>query len=301
MSRFNQDEFQHQSDVLNIVLDHITQGMVVVGQNYQTLAFNRRFEEMFQLPVGSVQVGTDFREILKVWASETGQDQQMLDLAINELDEQNTFEFEFPQSIKGDIRWCLLTHNPLPDEKGFVRTFTDITKRKVLEASLTKLSREDSLTGLLNRRTLMDMLEEETRRFHRYQRPVSLLMIDIDNFKLVNDRWGHQKGDEILKTFATESLKTMRENDKIGRWGGEEFVLLLPETEQPEAEQVAERLCSLIASMTVMSPPDSAIRVTISIGVASANKGDTVETLLARVDNALYDAKATGRNRVVCR
>src|SRR5512140_1305222 len=154
---FDQNLFPQQMDVLNIVLDHITQGMVVVGPDYRTLAFNRHFEEMFQLPQGSVEVGVDFRELLKIWAAETGQDQQMLDYAISQLDEPNTFEFEFPQLIKGEPRWCLLTHNPLP-AKGFVRTFTDITKRQVLEASLMKRSREDPLTGLYNRRTVLDAL-----------------------------------------------------------------------------------------------------------------------------------------------
>ncbi|MDP2828372.1 MAG: diguanylate cyclase [Sulfuricellaceae bacterium] len=302
VSRFDQDRFQQQADVLNIVLDHITQGIVVVGPDYRTLAFNRPFEEIFQLPAGSVEVGTDFRDILRVWARETGQDQQMLDLAIKELDEQDSFEFEFPQSIKGDIRWCLLTHNPLPEKKGFVRTFTDITKRKALEASLTKLSREDSLTGLINRRTLMDILEEEMTRSQRYQRSMSLLMIDLDHFKRINDQWGHQMGDDVLKNFASQCEEAMRENDKIGRWGGEEFVMLLPETEQSEAEDVANRLRSLTSSMVIRPHTgDSAVRVTVSIGIASTQAGDTVETLLTRADNALYDAKTAGRNRVACR
>lgn len=302
MSRFDQDRFQHQADVLNIVLDHITQGIVVIGPDYRTLAFNRPFEEIFQLPAGSVAVGTDFRDILRVWARETGQDQQMLDLAIKELDRQDSFEFQFPQSIKGDIRWCLLTHNPLPGNRGFVRTFTDITGQKALEASLTKLSREDPLTGLFNRRTLMAMLEDEMTRVQRYQRPMSLLMMDIDHFKRINDRWGHPVGDEVLRSFASRCEGAMRENDKIGRWGGEEFVMLLPETEQPEAVEVANRLRSLTSSMAIPSHSgDNMIHVTVSIGIASTGAGDTVETLLARADHALYDAKTSGRDRVSCR
>lgn len=302
MSRFDQDRFQQQADVLNIVLDHITQGIVVIGPDYRTLAFNRPFEEIFQLPARSVAVGADFRDILRVWAQETGQDQQMLDLAIKELDRQDSFEFQFPQSIKGDIRWCLLTHNPLPGNKGFVRTFTDITKQKALETSLTKLSREDPLTGLFNRRTLMAMLEDEMTRVQRYQRSMSLLMMDIDHFKRINDRWGHPMGDEVLRSFAAQCEGAMRENDKIGRWGGEEFVMLLPETEQPEAVEVASRLRSLTSSMAIPSHSgDNTIHVTISIGIASTSAGDTVETLLARADHALYDAKTSGRDRVSCR
>lgn len=298
---FDKNHFQQQGDVLNIVLDHITQGMVVVGPDYRTLAFNRHFEAMFQLSPGSVEVGTDFRDILKVWAAETGQDEEMLNYAISQLDETSTFEFEFPQSIKGDTRWCLLTHNPLPD-KGFVRTFTDITKRKALEASLTKLSREDPLTGLFNRRTLIGSLEEEMKRGQRYERPMSILMMDIDHFKTINDRWGHPVGDEVLKAFAATCQSTRRENDKIGRWGGEEFVMLLPETEPAEAERVGQRIRGLTAKMVINAKPaDLAIQATVSVGLTTATADDNVETLINRADAAMYEAKALGRDRVVCR
>jgi PAS fold len=101
---FARNYFLQQADVLNIVLDHIAQGMVVVGTGYRTLAFNRHFEEIFQLPFGTVEVGVDFREILKTWAKMTGQDQQMLDRAIYQLDARVTSEFEFSQLIKGELR-----------------------------------------------------------------------------------------------------------------------------------------------------------------------------------------------------
>jgi len=138
---FNKDYFPQQADVLNIVLDNIAQGMVVVGPDYRTLAFNRHFEDMFQLPPGTIAVGVDFREILKKWALVTGQDRQMLDSAIQQLDKPVSFELEFPRLIKGELRWCRLIHNPLPD-KGCVRTFTDITERKQAEKQLVS-----SLTG----------------------------------------------------------------------------------------------------------------------------------------------------------
>jgi len=297
---FDKSSFAQSADVLNIVLDHITQGMVVVGPDYRTLAFNRHFEEMFQLPSGSVEVGVDFRDLLKIWADATGQDQQMLDYAIYQLDESATFEFEFPQLINGEPRWCQLTHNPLPG-KGFVRTFTDCTKRKALEASLMKLSREDPLTGLYNRRTILDFLEEEIKRGQRYDHPLSFLMMDIDHFKKINDQWGHPAGDEVLKTFATECHSLMRENDKMGRFGGEEFVMVLPETGKQDAVPVAERIKQHTAEMEIKAKCGSVvIPVTVSIGVATASGGDDVEALIARADEALYKAKNQGRNCVVC-
>lgn len=298
---FDKNSFSQSADVLNIVLDHITQGMIVVGSDYRTLAFNLHFEEMFQLPPGTVEVGVDFREILKTWAEATGQDQQMLDYAIYQLDEPDTFEFEFPQLINGELRWCLLTHNPLPG-KGFVRTFTDITKRKVLEAGLMKLSKEDPLTGLHNRRTILDLLEEEIQRGQRYKHPLSLLMMDIDHFKKINDQWGHPTGDEVLKSFAAECRSLMRENDKMGRFGGEEFVMVLPETGKPEATQVAERIRKITSEMAIKAKHGTApIPVTVSIGVTTATDGDDVEAVIALADEAMYEAKNKGRNCVVCK
>lgn len=298
---YDKNYFPQQADVLNIVLDHITQGMVVVGPDYRTLAFNRHFEEMFQLPPGTVEVGADFRDILRTWAKVTGQDQQMLDYAIYQLDEPATFEFEFPQLINGERRWCLLVHNPLPG-KGFVRTFTDITKRKALEGSLVKLSREDPLTGLHNRRTILDLLDEEIQRGQRYKHPVSLLMMDLDHFKKINDQWGHPAGDEVLKSFAAQCLAVMRENDKMGRFGGEEFVMVLPETGQQDALLVAERIRKITSEMAVQSKRGAEqIHVTVSIGVTTTSEGDDAEAVIARADEAMYQAKAAGRNRVACR
>lgn len=297
---FDKNHFPEQTDVLNIVLDHIPQGMVVVGPDYRLLAFNRPFEEAFQLSPGSVEVGVDFRKLLKIWADETGQDQQMLDYAIYQLDEPAPFEFEFPQLINGEPRWCRLTHSPLPG-KGFVRTFTNITKAKALEASLMKLSCEDPLTGLLNRRTILETLEEEIKRGRRYSRPLSFLMMDIDHFKKINDRWGHPSGDEVLKTFAAACQAAKRENDKMGRFGGEEFVMVLPETGMPEAELAAERIRKCTAEMEINARSGTAtIPVTVSIGATTATGNDDVEAVIARADVALYEAKNKGRNCVVC-
>jgi diguanylate cyclase (GGDEF)-like protein len=126
-------------------------------------------------------------------------------------------------------------------------------------------------------------------------------MIDIDHFKRVNDQWGHPLGDAVLKTFAAACQSAMRDNDKVGRWGGEEFVVLLPETDRAEAEMAATRLRARIAALTIDTRGGGMIRVTVSIGTTTAHPGDTVETLLKRADDALYDAKAAGRDRVVCR
>jgi diguanylate cyclase (GGDEF)-like protein len=292
---YDKNHFPQQADVLNIVLDHITQGMVVVGPDYRTLAFNRHFEEMFQLPHGTVEVGVDFRDILRTWAATTGQDQQMLDYAIYQLDEPATFEFEFPQLINGDPRWCLLTHNPLPG-KGFVRTFTDITKRKALEASLMKLSREDPLTGLYNRRTILDLLEEEIQRGQRYKHPLSFLMMDIDHFKKINDAHGHPVGDEVLVEVAGLVVRRLAYKGRAYRYGGEEISLLLRDYSAEEAAGLAERIRRDLEVRTLASRN---LRVTASFGVASLpDQASDAKALLEVADVALYEAKRGGRNRV---
>lgn len=123
------------AEVLEIVLEHLVQGLVVIGPDFRLRAFNRKFVDLFRLPEGTIRRGGDFRDVLQVWAAATGQDQAMLDRAIRELELPTPFDFEFPQLIHGEPRWCLLTHSPLPGG-GCVRTFTDITERKRIAADL---------------------------------------------------------------------------------------------------------------------------------------------------------------------
>ncbi len=123
------------AELLHIVLEHLVQGLAVIGPDFRLLACNQRFEQIFRLPAGTFRIGRDFRDILRIWAECTGQDQAMLTRALRELESPEPFEFEFAQWIHGDRRWCLLTHSPLPDG-GCVRTFTDITERKRISSEL---------------------------------------------------------------------------------------------------------------------------------------------------------------------
>ncbi len=144
------------AEVLSIVLDHLIQGLVVVGPDFRLLAFNRKFEELFRLPPGTIRIGGDYRDVLRTWAAATGQDQVMLERAIRELALPAPFEFEFPQLIHGEPRWCLLTHSPLPTG-GCVRTFTDITDRKRISAKLEDhvLRLEQALTEVHELQAIM--------------------------------------------------------------------------------------------------------------------------------------------------
>jgi diguanylate cyclase (GGDEF)-like protein len=160
---------------------------------------------------------------------------------------------------------------------------------------LEELSRTDPLTGLLNRRALDDEIATRFAHARRYQRPLSVVMLDVDHFKKVNDTFGHPAGDRVLQGVGEVLRRCSRQTDFIARYGGEEFVVLLPETPPLEALQFAEKIRAEVAA-TPLSPA----RVTVSLGVASYPHSyfDTPEELLAAADQALYRAKQEGRNRV---
>ncbi len=163
---------------------------------------------------------------------------------------------------------------------------------------LERLSIIDGLTGLVNRRHLMDTLDHEARRTRRSKHSFSILMVDVDHFKELNDTYGHQFGDEVLVRISSILTHTVREVDTAGRYGGEEFVLLLPDTDASGAQHAAERIRECLARGSI-SVRGQEISVTVSIGVAEFPRdGETAGTLLAAADGALYDAKRNGRNQV---
>jgi diguanylate cyclase (GGDEF)-like protein len=182
---------------------------------------------------------------------------------------------------------------------GRMLTYCDVTDLIRNAEMLEKLATTDSMTGLLNRRHFLSMAEGEWSRFQRYQRPLSMLAIDIDHFKSVNDRYGHAVGDEAIMSVANACQQGRRASDIIGRFGGEEFVILLPETDQAQAMIVAERLRQGVAAH-VLHVHKVQFKLTISIGVAQATASMSgIDALLRAADQALYQAKAEGRNRTV--
>jgi diguanylate cyclase (GGDEF)-like protein len=162
-------------------------------------------------------------------------------------------------------------------------------------ARIEELAQFDELTGALNRRMIMAALEDEMMR---RTAPCAVALIDLDHFKRVNDEFGHPAGDEALRTFAITVFANIRAIDKLGRYGGEEFLLILPETEASSAQQMLDRLRAIIAELdwTAIS---SGMTVTISAGITTIREDDTPDAALARTDAALYRAKAAGRNRVL--
>jgi diguanylate cyclase (GGDEF)-like protein len=157
----------------------------------------------------------------------------------------------------------------------------------------------DGLTGLANRRQCEESVVSEVARGERFGSPLAVVLADLDDFKAVNDRFGHPTGDEVLRAFATVLREQTREFDVTGRWGGEEFLILLPGTDAEGGRYVAERLRQAVAARTMLAPSGASFPVTASFGVASFPDERSAGELVAAADAALYEAKRTGKNRVV--
>ncbi len=166
------------------------------------------------------------------------------------------------------------------------------------EATLHKMASTDPLTGLRNRRAAHDAIRQEVCRVRRTSEPLAFALCDIDHFKAVNDTHGHDAGDEVLKAVSKTLSDSVREMDIVARWGGEEFLVVMPNTPVPGSELVAERLRSRV-EMLELHVNGQALHVSITMGVALLNAGESCEQAIARADRALYDGKHAGRNRVM--
>lgn len=196
-------------------------------------------------------------------------------------------------------RW--LEHQSYPIMSGMyaggrIDIYRDVTDRARLEDELSHRATHDYLTGLLNRQQFEVLLDQEMYRAQRYGAPLCLGMFDIDQFKSINDTLGHEAGDRVLKRLAAEPRKCIRSTDRLARWGGEEFMLLLPDCSLDNATRTMEALRARIDEMKI---DEDTAHLTISVGVTQYVKGETRRNLLKRLDDALYSAKKRGRNRVV--
>lgn len=235
-------------------------------------------------------------------------------LPIIHPDDQSLIEDIFERLLQGEkinaVELRILTKsgshidfevNPSANNDGTQTTvfgiFRDITERKRAEEQIHRFATLDSLTGILNRREFTRITESEIERVKRYGTPLTMLMYDLDHFKRVNDTFGHDVGDYVLQTIVQVVNENMRNTDIAGRWGGEEFMVLLLQTDLDSGRKVAEKLRQAIEQFTF----DKVGQVTASFGVTQLLPEDDVGSLTKRVDEALYDAKQRGRNRVEVR
>ncbi len=215
------------------------------------------------------------------------------------------FPFAPPRALlsRFDFMQQSCTMGPVRNEEGEIEHIflivQDVTELTLYEKRLMEMNMRDGLTGIFNRRYLDRRLEDEFQRARRYGRELSLIVFDIDFFKKVNDTYGHQCGDMVLKNVAARIITVVRKTDSLGRYGGEEFCCILPETGLDEAMEVAERYREMIFDMD--SPyNEQIVRISISLGVAGLTKAmNSGQELFGRADEALYEAKRMGRNRVV--
>jgi diguanylate cyclase (GGDEF)-like protein/PAS domain S-box-containing protein len=292
---FNGADSAQTEEILTIILNNIAQGIIVVGSVYDVRAFNKQFEELFRLPPGTVEVGRDFRDILKVWAEVTGQSQDILDRTLRELDLPGPFQYEFSHTTQGSNHWCLLNHNPLPS-MGFVRTYSDITAKKKAAEQHMHDAFHDPLTGLPNRALFMDRLQHAitTSQRRHGSSNYAVFFLDLDRFKVINDSHGHTVGDQLLVLIGRKLADCIRPGDTIARLGGDEFALLLQNiNDLAYTVNVAERIRTKLA--VPIEIKGHKIFTTISIGIALGSEGyERPEQILRDADIAMYEAKGRG-------
>ncbi|MEO8759070.1 MAG: sensor domain-containing diguanylate cyclase [Devosia sp.] len=194
---------------------------------------------------------------------------------------------------------CALDTEPRPFDLREADILKKLSEIVVEQFELRQIAKQDAMTGALTRRGFFAEVEKEFLRAARYDRPSALVMIDIDHFRAINERYGYPAGDAVLVSIANACMATMRKSDVFGRLGGEEFGLLLPETGREEALDAAERIRRIVEN-TIIETPAASIKVTVSLGVAPvpAASEDTA-VWFAEADIALYEAKSFGRNRVI--
>ncbi len=219
---------------------------------------------------------------------------------IEEQKEVQDFEVLIKTPANETPFWLLTSANIIDYnyDVALYSAFQDITSRKNREVLLQNQATRDPLTSLYNRRYFEDEVKKQIIKAKSANQPYSVLMLDADHFKRVNDTYGHKTGDKVLIELAAKAEKALRDKDIVARYGGEEFVIFLPEINSAQAYKVADRLRQSISAIIVYSDDGQEVRFTVSVGVSSSEISDNVDTLVKTADEALYRAKENGRNRV---
>lgn len=262
-----------------------------VNRRYTSLLGYQTSEDLLNQPLSALHISDENYEDFG----------NFYDSVLNKIGSVH-IEYEFKQ-IGGGTVWLSMTGSPVDNRipanpsLGTIWTAVDITEKRRAEEKLIELATTDALTGLPNRRVFMEAGERELSIHKRHDRPLSILMIDMDHFKAINDTFGHSAGDKALVYFAETTSALLRTEDVIGRIGGEEFAVVLPDTKLDKAYSAAERIRKTIEQKHY-DPESDIPAFTISIGAAEAGDADTIDEILQKTDEALYTAKNNGRNRV---
>jgi len=290
------------------IFETINLGLVILDRELKVTGWNRWMElhsgitsaEVMGRTIGEVfpplTEGSSIRSIKSVFAfGNYASYSQKLHKYLFPMKNPHGSSARFPQMQQN----C--TFGPIRNENHEIIavyiSVQDVTDFVVYEHKLVQMTKVDSLTGVYNRRYLDTRLAEEMERSRRHGNPLSLFLLDIDYFKVINDSHGHLCGDYTLRTISELLKKTVRTSDILSRYGGEEFCCVMPETTLVQALVLAERCREQIA-VSPFSCTDQLTRITVSIGVTTQAGGDTLEQMIKRADDCLYQAKRTGRNRV---
>ncbi|WP_210394801.1 GGDEF domain-containing protein [Motiliproteus sediminis] len=298
-------ELQH---LIHEAIQHTPDGIGIFDPDDRLVYSNEAHSGLFGLRVEDA-LGLSFEQLVRhAYAQgngihiETDNIDDWLEYASSK---RRTQDYRSFQTDTLDGRWVHLTEQLLESDHLFV-FFTDITQQKRVESKLHQLTcklkihaETDDLTGTHNRRHFFELADKELRRCRRNQQPAALLLMDVDHFKKVNDTYGHQQGDRVLCLICRTLTRDLRDYDVLGRIGGEEFALLVPQADKQRALNVAERLRQEVEAIR-FAPPMEALRTSLSIGIAvTCDNSEEVNGLISRADKALYAAKHQGRNRSV--
>jgi diguanylate cyclase (GGDEF)-like protein/PAS domain S-box-containing protein len=278
----------------------------VLDPQHRVTDWNRACEMLTGIPAGQM-VGTAnhwqafYREKrpcladIVIDASERRNFAALYTVAKNsELLEEGIHGEEWLDAVGGERRYLSCDAVPIYNRGkelvAVIETLHDLTERKKMEEALTRLATTDTLTGVYNRGKIEESLRQEMARAARYGTPLTILLFDLDDFKKINDSLGHSIGDQVLKEVAATVARQIRETDVVGRWGGEEFMVLCPGTVAADAVTIAEKLRQRVEELP--------LGVTISCGLSGYRSGESMDALINRADKALYAAKHAGRNLV---
>ena len=282
------EELESREKFSKHLVESVPNPLFILDKNGEFIGVNRAFVEFFLCETKELCSKNEDPDIMLV------KDKAMEYL--RKIDQTNPKEFNIVDD-EGKLRFIELYNSAFYDLNsevaGVVGVLFDVTKSRIAEMELRQISIKDELTGLYNRRYFNQVLPREIERAKRYDNPLSFIMYDIDHFKKVNDNFGHQAGDMVLKTISDIVLKNIRNVDFVFRIGGEEFVILLIETDKKDAYIVAEKIRRIVEQYDFGNVGS----VTISLGVTGLRKSDTLSRIMKRIDDALYQSKNSGRNR----
>jgi len=285
----------HLLDVVPIARDKLiesmSEGVIVLDAQSRVVDVNPVVQKEMNLSLLDSVIGQPIEKAFPQWIE-----------FIKAFRDVNEAQVEIPI---GDPprRYLDLRISPLADNRhhliGRLFVWRDITELKFAQIELHELATQDSLTQAFNRRHFVELANQELPRSIRFKYPLALILLDIDNFKNINDHYGHLVGDQVLAAFVKICQRNIRGPDLFARWGGDEFIFLLRETVLEQASQFAERLSAAVTQSPILVE-DLNIPITISLGISTmASEKDTLEIIVARADEALYAAKEAGRNRAV--